>query len=65
MDIAKDISGEDHYIGPARRYENDGDSQLWGNVRFNSNSQLWGNVRFNNDLLLDPNAFSIKWVEHE
>jgi serine protease AprX len=70
MDIAKDLSGEDHYIGLACRYENDGDFYIPGTEGMNWNglyndSQLWGNVRFNTDALQSPNAFSIKWVEHE
>ncbi|WJG07935.1 S8 family peptidase [Aliiglaciecola sp. LCG003] len=51
MDIAQDLSGENHYVGPARRYEGDGDFYIpdaqgmgWNGVY--QDSQLWGNVRF-------------------
>lgn len=51
MDITADLAGEDHYVGPARRYENDGDFYIPGTEGLDWNgvyqdSQLWGNVRF-------------------
>ncbi|GAA0855050.1 S8 family peptidase [Aliiglaciecola litoralis] len=51
MSIALDLAGEDHYIGPAMRYENDGDYYVPGTEGMNWNglyndSQLWGNRNF-------------------
>jgi serine protease AprX len=54
LSIAKDLSGEEHFIGPARRYENDGDYYIpgvdgleWSGVY--TDSQLWRNSSFNAD----------------
>lgn len=51
LDIAADLAGEDHFIGPARRHDNDGDFYIPGTEGLDWNgvyqdSQLWGNVRF-------------------
>ncbi len=54
LSIVKDLSGEEHFIGPARRHENDGDYYIpgvegleWSGVY--SDSQLWRNNSFNAD----------------
>jgi len=54
LSIAKDLSGEEHFIGPARRYENDGDYYIpgieglqWSGIY--TDSQLWRRSSFNSD----------------
>tara|TARA_R110000751_G_scaffold4388_1_gene21575 strand:+ start:111561 stop:114098 length:2538 start_codon:yes stop_codon:yes gene_type:complete len=54
MDIAVDLAGDDHYIGPARRYENDGDFYIPDQEGFEwnglySDAHMWGRVRFTSD----------------
>jgi serine protease AprX len=52
LSIAKDLSGEEHYIGPVRRHENDGDFYIpgidgleWSGIT--TDSQLWRKSSFN------------------
>jgi serine protease AprX len=61
LSIEKDLSGEEHFIGPARRYENGGDYYIpgiegleWSGVY--SDSQLWRNTSFNADSQLWRNT---------
>ncbi len=64
MDIELEIAGEEHYVGPARRYENDGDFYVEGTEGFAWNglyndSLLWGNTQFiSNSLLWGHTQFS-------
>jgi serine protease AprX len=61
LSIEKDLSGEEHFIGPARRHENEGDYYIpgiegleWSGVY--SDSQLWRNTSFNADSQLWRNT---------
>jgi serine protease AprX len=54
MDIAADMAGEHHYVGPAQRHENNGDFYIpeqqgleWNGLY--SDGHMWGNVRFTSD----------------
>jgi serine protease AprX len=54
LDIAADIAGEHHYMGPAQRYEENGDFYIpdqqgleWNGIY--SDAHMWGNVRFISD----------------
>jgi serine protease AprX len=61
LSIANDMSGEEHFIGPARQHENNGDFYIpgvegleWSGVY--TDSQLWGNSRFSSDSQLWGNS---------
>jgi serine protease AprX len=54
LDIAADIAGEHHFVGPAKRHENNGDFYVpdqegleWNGLY--SDAHLWGNIRFISD----------------